>query len=151
MKIKVEVVDTIEEDEVIIRCGSMNENIQKIHQYLLEQSKSSQKITFFKENQEYYFPLHEVLFFETEGTYIYAHTRDDTYRIKYRLYELEQMLSKHFIRVSKSAIVNLAHIYSINRNLTSSSLIQFRNSHKQIYASRYYYKNLRDRLNERSL
>lgn len=149
MKVRIEITDDLDEDEVLIRCSRVDDSIQKIHQFIMEQSKSGPKITFYKQNQEYYFPLEDVLFFETEGEHIYAHTADDAYLIKYRLYELEQMLPRSFIRAAKSTIVNVKQIYSITRNLTSSSLVQFTNSHKQVYASRYYFRELRERLQER--
>lgn len=150
MKIRIEVVNDLAEDEVLIRCGRVDDTIQKIHQYVLEQSLSGSKITFYKQNQEFYFPLDEVLFFETEGEHIYAHTANDAYRIKYRLYELEQILPRNFMRAAKSTIINIMQVYSITRNLTASSLVQFIDSHKQVYVSRYYYQELRQRLNERS-
>ncbi len=147
MKIHIEVEGGLPEDEVVIRCGRVDDTIQKIHQYILEQTGSPARITFYKDNEEFYFPLEKVLFFETEGERIYAHTSDDAYRIKYRLYELEQLLPKNFARASKSAIVNTRNIYSVTRNLTASSLIRFAGSHKQVYVSRYYYSALRERLN----
>ncbi|HEX3038381.1 MAG TPA: LytTR family DNA-binding domain-containing protein [Oscillospiraceae bacterium] len=150
MKIRIELVNDLAEDEVLIRCGRVDSTIQKIHQYILEQSQSSQKITFFKHNQEFYFPIDDVLFFETEGEHIYAHTTNDAYLIKYRLYELEAMLPRNFVRAAKSTIINVMQVYSITRNLTASSLVQFIDSHKQVYVSRYYYRELRQRLNERS-
>lgn len=150
MKIQIEVMENLIEDEVIIRCGRVDDSIRKIHQYILEQSSLSPKITFYKQNQEFYFPLDDVLFFETEGEYIYAHTADDAYRIKYRLYELEEILPRYFVRAAKSAVVNTLRIYSITRNLTASSLVKFANTHKQVYVSRSYYHELRQRMNERS-
>jgi len=65
------------------------------------------------------------------------------------LYELEEMLPNNFVRVSKSTILNVNQIYSINRNLTSSSLVQFYKSYKQVYVSRNYNKILKQRLEER--
>lgn len=150
MKIRIEVTDDLPEDEVVIRCGHVNDTITKIHNFILEQSESLSKIIFYKQNQEFYFPLDAVLFFETGGEHVYAHTASDAYQIKYRLYELEKILPCQFVRASKSTIVNLRQVYSITRNITSSSLLQFVNSHKQVYASRHYYKELRQRLNERS-
>ena len=82
------------------------------------------------------------LFFETDENGISAHTRTDAYQVKYKLYELEELLPRFFMRVSKSAILNTNHIYSINRNLTASSVVAFLNTHKQVYVSRYYYKPL---------
>ncbi len=150
MKIRIELVPDLQEDEVLIRCGRVDDTVQKIQQYILEQSSLAPKITFYKQNQEFYFPLGDILFFETEGENVYAHTVNDAYRIKYRLYELEAVLPRYFTRAAKSTIVNIMQVYSIARNLTASSLVQFINSHKQVYVSRYYYQELRRRLNERS-
>lgn len=147
MIIRIEVVGDLPEDEVTIRCGRVDDTIQKIHAFILEQTQSAQKITFYKQNQEFYFPLEDILFFETEGEHIFAHTSSDAYRIKFRLYELEEMLPKDFTRASKSTIVNIRQVYSITRNLTASSLVKFVGSHKQVYVSRYYYNELRQRLN----
>jgi DNA-binding LytR/AlgR family response regulator len=151
VKIRIELVDDITEDEVLIRCGRVDETVKKIHQYIVAQSSLSNKITFYKKNREFYFPLDDVLFFETEGEHIYAHTKNDEYRIKHRLYELEDMLPGHFVRASKSAIVNIGKVYSITRNITASSLITFIDSHKHIYVSRHYYKELRNRMSERKV
>jgi DNA-binding LytR/AlgR family response regulator len=147
VKIHIEVVGDLTEDEVTIRCGRVDDTIQKIHEFIIEQTQSAKKITFYKQNQEFYFPLEDVLFFETEGEHIHAHTANDAYRIKYRLYELEELLPKDFARASKSTIVNIRQVYSITRNLTASSLVKFVGSHKQVYVSRYYYNELRQRLN----
>ncbi|MHB1485724.1 MAG: LytTR family DNA-binding domain-containing protein [Saccharofermentanales bacterium] len=151
MKVHIELTDGLSEDEVIIRCGQVDEKLQKIYRYIMEQSSSVSQIIFYKDNQEFYFPIDEVLFFETEGEFLYAHTGNDEYRIKYRLHELDDILPKHFVRASKSAIVNIHHVYSITRNITASSLIQFKNSHKHVYVSRLYFNVLRQRLNERSI
>jgi len=150
LKIRIELIDELSEPEVIIRCGRVDESIQKIQKFVQEQANSSSQMVFYKQNQEYYFPLAEVLFFETEGEQIFAHTANDSYRIKYRLYELEGQLPRNFIRASKSAIINIAQVYSIARNLASSSLMEFKNSHKHVYVSRHYYKYVRQRLTERS-
>ena len=149
MKVRIEITDGPEEDEVLIQCRHVDDSVRKIQRFLLEQSKPGPKITFYKQNQEYYFSLDDILFFETEGEHVYAHTKDDAFLAKYRLYELEQMLPRNFVRAAKSTIVNIRQIYSVTRNLASSSLIQFTGSHKQVYASRYYWKELRQRLKER--
>ena len=104
---------------------------------------------FFKEDTEFYFSVEEVLFFETEGNKVNAHTADDVYTVKYKLFELEELLPGHFVRISKSGIVNANKIYSIQRNITSSSAIEFQGSHKQIFVSRSYYKVLKNKLEEK--
>ena len=149
MKLNIETIENLNEDEIIIRCKSLTKAIQKIYQMIADETSLDPKLIFYKKNEEYYFPLQDVLFFETSGDNVYAHTADDAFRIKFRLYELEDLLPGYFVRAAKSTIINIRHILSINRNITSSSLVQFRGSHKKVYVSRLYYQNLKQKLNER--
>jgi len=151
MKIRIEIIDNSSEDEVIIRCREVNSHIQKIQKMLMAEAPQPLGLTFFKDDKEYYFPLQNIIFFETAGDTVYAHTAADAFRIKFRLYELEKLLPAAFVRISKSNIVNTKHILAISRNLTSSSLIQFYKSHKQVYVSRHYYKALREQLEKSQL
>lgn len=151
MNIKIEIDDSLEEDEVLIRCRSLTEEIYAIQRAVSETASAAQKFVFYKENTEYYLTLDEILFFETDGTRICAHTRTDTYQIRYKLYELENILPGFFMRVSKSTILNTNHIYSIHRNLTASSTVAFQDTHKQVCVSRLYYKPLISKLEEKRL
>jgi len=149
VKLRIEISDGSAEDEVRIRCGRVDGTIQKLQEYIL--GLSAPKLTFFKGTQEYYLPLEEILFFETDGEQIFAHTPNDAFKVKRRLYELEELLPRSFVRAAKGTIVNTQRIYAINRNLTSSSKISFTGTHKHIYVSRHYYKALKDKMDERSV
>ena len=148
MKLRIEVTDGQGEDEVIIRCGRVDDTIRKLQEYILD--LTSPRLVFYKDAQEYYLPLEDVLFFETEGEQIFAHTAKDAFKVKYRLYELEEMLPRFFVRAAKGTIVNTQCIYAINRNLTASSQVSFTGTHKHIYVSRHYYKSLKAKMNERN-
>lgn len=143
MKVRIELCDDGSPDEVIIRCGRVDDTVQKIQQYIQDCAAQAISLTFYKDQQEFYFPVEQVLFFETEGEHIVAHTEKDAYRIKHRLYELEELLPRYFLRASKSTILNSRRVYSITKNLTASSLVTFRNTHKHVYVSRKYYQQLR--------
>ncbi|MGL5086138.1 MAG: LytTR family DNA-binding domain-containing protein [Clostridium sp.] len=149
MKIFIEVDEMLEEDKVIIKCRELNSEILKLNVMLTEMLSQKAKINFYKNNIEYYISLEEILFFETEEDSINAHTIDNVYEVKYKLYELEELVPKSFMRISKCTIVNVNHIYSITRNLTSSSLVEFQNTHKKVYVSRHYYKLLKSKLLEK--
>lgn len=151
MKVKIEIDEALEEDEVLIRCRGLTEEIAAIQKAVLEIVGAKQKFVFYKGNTEYYLVLDDILFFETDEKGISAHTRTDTYQSKYKLYELENILPGFFMRVSKSTILNTNHIYSIDRNLTASSVVAFSGTHKQVYVSRYYYKPLISKLEEKRL
>lgn len=149
MKVRIDISEDLKEDEIIIRCGSLDRKVQKVYDALMELVKGSQQLLLHKGNVEYYLPLDSILFFETCENCISAHTVDNVYETTYRLYELEELLPGYFMRVSKSTILNLNHIYSISRNLTASSEVQFYDTHKQVYVSRNYYKSLKIRLDEK--
>ncbi len=149
MKVRIDIDDSLNEDEIIIRCRKLDENTQKAYNTLVDVTRGSQCLLLYKGNVEYYISLDDILFFETLDHGISAHTGNNVYETTYRLYELEELLPGYFMRVSKSTILNINHIYSISKNLTASSEVQFKNSHKQVFVSRNYYKSLKFRLEER--
>ena len=149
MKIRIEVDNKIKEDEVLIRCSEISEEVKKIQSMLNDIVAYKKYITFYRDDTEYYFSLEEILFFDTEENGICAHTISNIYSVKYKLYELEELLPGYFMRVSKSTILNTNHIYSITRSLSSASKVEFQNTHKQVYVSRYYYKPLKIKLLEK--
>jgi DNA-binding LytR/AlgR family response regulator len=149
MKVRIDINENLKEDEVVIRCSRLDERTQKVYDTLMDLTKESKHLMLSKGNVDYYIPLEKILFFETMEDCISAHTVDNVYETTYRLYELEEMLPGYFMRVSKSTILNLNHIYSISRNLTASSEVQFMNTHKRVYVSRNYYKSLKYRLEEK--
>lgn len=92
MKIKIEIEDSLAEDEVIIRCRGLTEEVSAVQKAVSEAAGAVQKFPFYKGNTEYYLSLDEILFFETDEAGISAHTKTDAYQTKYKLYELEDML-----------------------------------------------------------
>jgi Response regulator of the LytR/AlgR family len=151
MKIKLEIDESLAEDEITIRSQSYSDQIQAIHAYLTQMKEMRPHFEFFKGNEEYFFSVDEIIFFETSGEILYAHTKDDAFQTKMRLYELEEILPGSFIRVSKSCILNSSHVHSIDRKLNTSSLVQFRDTHKEVYVSRLYYKLLKEKMKERRI
>ncbi len=149
MKITIEVDEKCNEDQVIIRCQELNETVEKIQKSISEMTNVDKEIVLYKDKKEFYIPPDDILFFEAVDNVVWAHTVDDIFLTKYKLYELERLMPWYFSRISKSAIVNTNKIYSITKNITSSSKIEFRGTPKKIYASRSYYKMLMLKMNER--
>lgn len=148
MKIRIETSKNLKETEVVIRCGELNGEVMKIQQALSNINDS--KLALMRDDKEYFLPVDTMLFFETVDGKTYAHSQEYIFTSKLKLYELENLLPSHFTRISKSAIINTKRILSITRNLTGPSLIRFSKSYKQISVSRSYYKDLRNKLTERS-
>lgn len=94
-------------------------------------------------------PLTTVLFFEATGHKVRAHTRTTSYQISQSLASLTTILPTNFCRVSKSAIVNTQLVRALTKSLTGN-LIEFEATHKQLYASRRYYRELKLSLEKES-
>ena len=148
LKIRIEMFEGVQE-EVVIRCREITPEIIRLQQLLSGDSDRSNQFLLYKGDTEYYLNVNDIIFFETEGNAVMAHTKNDMYETRRKLYELEELLGGRFQRISKSAIVNVDKVYSIKRNVTSSSAIEFQGTHKQIYVSRAYYKVLREKLEEK--
>ena len=137
------------QEEVVIRCREITPEIIRLQQLLSGDSDRSNQFLLYKGDTEYYLNVNDIIFFETDGNAVMAHTKNDMYETRRKLYELEELSGGRFQRISKSAIVNVDKVYSIKRNVTSSSAIEFQGTHKQIYVSRAYYKVLREKLEEK--
>lgn len=147
MKVRLETDDNLTETQVIIRAPINNDEAQQIKTMLNQLASINTPWSFYKQTTKYYLSLRDILFFETQGRRINAHTVDDIYSTKLRLYELEEQLPHSFVRISKSAIINVDQVLALTRSI-STCLVEFKGTHKQVYASRRYFKQLQARLNE---
>jgi len=110
------------------------------------QESKSPRLIFYKGTGEYYLDLSEILFFETEGNKIYAHTQKDAYEVRLKLYELESILPRYFSRVSKSTIANIRQVYSVDKSFSGTGTISFYQTHKEVHVSRHYQSLLKENL-----
>jgi DNA-binding LytR/AlgR family response regulator len=146
MKIHIETDDNAEETEIVIRCKRIDSEVANIQSAILAGTLGNAKLKASKDGEDFFLLPDEILFFESTGGKTWAHTARDAFEIRMRLYELAETLPHSFLRVSKSAVLNTAKIYSIAKNLTGPSVVGFRSSHKQISVSRQYFSLLMDML-----
>lgn len=151
MKVRIEIEEGLEEEEVIIRCGNLTDSITDLQNYISKQSSGKRCLSLKIGGTEFFVPLGEIYFFETEGRELRAHTADKIFICDYKLYELEELLPGNFMRISKSTIANLDYVWSVTKNLTASSLVEFMGSNKKAMLSRAYYKAVTERLKVRKL
>ena len=145
MKVVVEIEDYLDDVEIMIKSPVYNEEIDKLRKNIIAMVEKK-KIIFYKNNTEYYFELSGILFFETGDNKIYAHAREDVFEVKYKLYELEEMIPSYFMRISKSTIINTREIYSLEKSFSGTSTANFSSSFKKVHVSRNYYKQLKEKL-----
>ena len=151
MKVKIEIEEGLAEEEIVIRCGRLNDLVVGIQNYISEQGNGKRCLSLRSGEKTFFIPLEEIFFFETEGRELRAHTADNMFLCEYKLYELEELLPGCFMRISKSTIANLDFVWSVTKNLTASSLVELVGSNKKAMLSRAYYKVVTERLMARKL
>ncbi|MCI9336686.1 MAG: LytTR family transcriptional regulator [Lachnospiraceae bacterium] len=151
MKVKIEIEEGLAEEEVTIRCPGLNDTVIALQNYISMKGRGKRCLSLKSGETEFFVPIEEIYFFETEGRDIRAHTADKIFVCSYKLYELEELLPGSFMRISKSTVANLDFVYSITRNLTASSVMEFTGTRKKVMVSRAYFKAVTERVKERKL
>ena len=143
-------IEESENDEIVIRCKKQDGDVFRLA-YEIQNLLSHGELLLTIGNKEYYVSPQNILFFETDGGKIFAHTDENMYETQLKLYDLEGRLPQYFVRISKSCIANIMKIDSISRNITGASEISFVKTNKIVYCSRSYLKMLTDKIKEMRL
>lgn len=72
MKIRIEIDDNLIEDEVVIRCSNLTDQIASVQRAVSDVVNASRKFTFYKDSTEYYLELDEILFLR-QGIMVSVH------------------------------------------------------------------------------
>lgn len=143
MKITIEVPKPGEEDEIIVRCASLDEKMMN----LIYSLKSDQdKLTGYVEDKIVKLSPKDIYYFESVDNKVFAYTAKATYEVHKKLYEIEESYSRtDFLRISKSGIVNVSKIAYLKPTLNGRFEATLKNGEK-IIISRQYVVNLKEKL-----
>lgn len=143
MKITIIEPSSQEEDEIIVKCRFLDDDLT----LLLNQLKNgSSKMNFLKDNKIVLVDKKDILFFESVEDKVFAYTIEDVFDTKFKLYELEQILpAKSFFRANKAVIVNLNKIKSLSPAFGGRFEAILKNNYKVII-SRCYVPKLKELL-----
>lgn len=86
----------------------------------------------------------DVCCFVVEDNKIYARTMQGTYRVKARLYQLEEMLSDGFVKINQSCLANVSRIEKFGTSFTGTLTVTFHNGYCD-YVSRRNVKYIKER------
>ena len=148
MKVILEKVTSPEEERAHIRAVEVSEEIRSAVD-LLENNCSSIAVSRADEErnpgESYMLGTNLIYYTESIDKRTYVYTKEACYETKYRLYELEELLSAGFLRVSKSMVVNIRKIRSVKSELNGRMTAELLNGEK-IMISRSYVKDLKRKL-----
>ncbi|MBQ7335416.1 MAG: LytTR family transcriptional regulator DNA-binding domain-containing protein [Clostridia bacterium] len=145
MKIRTELCDT---EEIVIRCRERTEKIRTLESEIELLLRGDNEMALTVGGTEYFVRKTSILFFDSCNGRVYAHTANQMYTAPHKLFELENLLPSQFVRVSKSAIVNINHVASVRRSPVGNGELTFYECEKKVYFSRSYFKLLQYKINE---
>lgn len=144
-------IDPEGEDEIRICARALNEDVLRLQRLIRDAESAREEIELHLGGNDYFVRLNEILFFESAGPKVAAHTGERMYYTDWKLYELEERLPRRFTRISKSCILNTGAVSSLRRDITGICEVFFANTIKKVYVSRSYYKSFRDVIRETRL
>lgn len=125
-----------EAEQVIIECVEITPEIKEIHSYV--QNKGFELSGIVEGQYTKRFRLEDVCYFEALDEKVFAYTREQVYEIKMRLYEVEKAYAnRHFIRCSKSVVLNLMQLDSISPALNGRFFAHMKNGEKLMISRQY--------------
>ena len=142
MKVKVDVSQQYKESYVEIHTDKITEDIQRIIDFL--NSGDSPIVGLRNEEDMVILKPEEIYMIRIEDGDTIVYTQNQQYRSRKRLYELSEQLGNRFMQISKSTLINLLYIDSIEPSFTGL-LLKLRNGNKD-YVSRTYLKQLKNYL-----
>jgi DNA-binding LytR/AlgR family response regulator len=101
-----------------IRKSYFDEEIRPVLMQAMEYKVKEKMFFMFSfENETVKILLSDILYFESNGNYLMLYTKNETYKYRSTLTEVERELSEHgFIRIHKGFVVNSKEVYRIGNN-----------------------------------
>ena len=142
MKVKIKLDENIKEPYIVIFTDEITDEIRNINEILLKKDNiltgnHNEKIIIIDKAEA------EIIRTEEGKTVIYL--KDKKCYTNKRLYEVEELLGKDFIRISKSTIVNIKKIDYVEPSFNCTMMIVMKNKVKD-YISRRYLKIFKEKL-----
>jgi len=143
VKISININENISDTEIVVNCGSLTPEIEKIIATL---RIIGRQITAVKDNEAYILDVEKIVYIESVDRKTFVYTEEDCFESKLKLYEIEEQLCQlGFLRISKSCLVQLQFIRSLKAELDRKIRLTLETG-EQIVVSRQYANELKQRL-----
>lgn len=142
MVVEIKIDRTCTEPKLIIYTAAITEEVTELTKRL--SAKTSKSLAGYQGEQVQIIPVSHILRIYTEKQKVLLQTESETLQLKYRLYELEEMLDRErFVRISNSEIVNFDKVKCLDLSISGTILLRFQNG-QTTYVSRRYVSKIKE-------
>jgi len=144
--VKISLSSEINEPYVIVHAGTLTPEIEELAKRIENEKITGNVLAVKLENLIYILEPNEVQIVRTEGNEIVAYDMSKKrFIVEKRLYEIETLLGPQFIRISKSAIVNIHKIDHVDVRFSGMMNVVLKNGINE-YISRRHMGDFKKRL-----
>ena len=136
MKVNLFVSRDIEEPYADIHTNELTDNITKAMS-ILESDDSNEMLAVKRGSDIALLEFSEIFMFRVEDKQVNVYTENQEYIIKKPLYQVEEILTSDFVRISKTTIVNLKKIKRVAPSLKGMMFIELKNGLKDNISRKY--------------
>ena len=147
MKVKIQMIPESEEERAELLVHKKDSSIERLADYIEMEAYHSVVILCGNGDDIYRVPCTDIYYIETGYDKRLVHVENAVFVSEMRLYELENILPPCFIRISKSAILNINKVASYKPLLNGMMSVKLVNG-EVTYISRKYLKEVRNRIME---
>ena len=149
IKVSTNISSEFKETSIIINATELSKEVEDIIKYLSNISIVPNQIIGNKNNKIYFIDLDRITCFFSKDKYNYMRTKKDIYRVKYKMYELEEMLEqKGFVRISNSCIININQVECFDISILGTVLVKLKDNTQESVSKRNI-TQVKQLLNER--
>lgn len=137
IKINTNISSQFEEVSITINAPELSDEIQNLIKYISNINNIPNNIVANKDNKIYFIDLEKVVCFYSKDKYNYVRIKEGTYRIKYKLYELEELFKqKGFIRISNSCIINITQVECFDTSILGTIIVKLKDNTQESVSKR---------------
>ena len=146
MKVECKISADSKEPYAVLHINRMTPSIAEIISMLEKEDTNSLTLIAAKERKTYFIKPEDICLVRTEGREIVCYDKlKSRYTLDKPLYELENILANHFVRISKSSIVNIRQIRHVEASFNGTMELVMKNGITD-YISRNFRKSFKERL-----
>ena len=125
MKLELNIDEKVKETLVVVSANKIDKEVQNLINYI---EYSSEYLIGIVENKASIIDIDEIIRVYIENRKTFVVTLKDTYVVKKKLYEVENMVTRNFIKISQSEIANIKFIKNLDFSNTGTIVIKYKNS-----------------------
>lgn len=125
MKLELNIDEKVKETLVVVNANKVDKEIRDLINYI---EYSSDYLIGIVEDKASIININEIIRVYIKDRKTFVVTVKDTYVVKKKLYEVENMVTRNFIKISQSEIANIRFIKNLDFSNAGTIVIKYKNS-----------------------